>query len=178
MVGTYLVAGLIVLAVIVLAIFRSQQAPVPVQRMREEDGNDSLKRWARGCYSILYGGASPDRRGAAECREGLDKGWSIHSGEEVLATIDRLDKVPTGRVAWDLVRVVAVARLGASAGFVSMDQAQAVVGRIQRRLQEQYPGWEEMAADYDAVVREKGFGDEHLQGRPAARKIWRVVPFK
>jgi hypothetical protein len=180
MTGTYLIAALVILVLVVVGYlgWRTRQVPVPVQRMRDEDGNDPLKRWARGCYAVLYGGASPDRRGAAECRQGLAEGWNIRSGQEILATIDRLSQVPTGRVAWDLVRVVAVARLGAAAGFISMDQAQAAVGKIQRRLQGQYPGWEEMAADYDAVVREKGLSEDHLQGRVAAQTIWQAVPFR
>jgi len=177
--GTFPYAAPIVLVVAVVGyLWWWRHVPRPVQRLRDEDGNDPLERWARGCYSILYGGASPERRRAEECREGLDQGWDIHSGEEVLAASDRLGQVPTGRVVWDPVRAVGVARLGSAAGFVSMAQAQTAVGRIQRRLQEAYSGWEEMAADCDAVVREKGFGLEHRQGRPAAREIWRVVPFQ
>ncbi len=177
--STHLYIALIIVVILVVGYVRwLRNVPVPVQRMRDEDGNDPLKRWARGCYSILYGGASPDRRGAEESREDLDQAWEIHSGEEILATIDRLSQVPTGRVAWDLVRTVTVARLGSAAGFITMEQAQAAVGRIQRRMQESYSSWQDMAADYDAVVNAKGLGVEYLQGRPAAREIWQVVPFK
>jgi len=172
------VVGLIVLVVVAVGIVRLRTVPVAVQRMKEEDGGDALKRWARGCYSILFGGASPSRRGALWCREGLRDSWEIESGEKALATIERLSGVPTGRVAWDLVRVVVVARMAAGAGYVSMEQAQAAVGRIQRRLQDSYPNWEAMATDYDAEVKARGFDDTHLQGRPAARQIWKVVPFK
>ena len=178
MAGTYVAFGVMVLVLIVVAVARLRQPPVSVAQMRTEDGDDALKRWARGCYSILFGQASPDRRGPPWCIEVLADSWNIHSGDEALATIQRLSKVPTGRVAWDLVRVVVVARLAAGAGLVAMEQAQAAVGSIQRGLQAKYSGWEEMATDYDVMVREKGFGDEHLQGRPAAREIWKVVPFK
>lgn len=60
----------------------------------------------------------------------------------------------------------------------SLEEAQAAVGSIQRRMQDQYTGWEEMAADFDAAALERGFGDGRLQLRPAAREIWNVVPFK
>ena len=172
------VVALVLLVLVGVVILQSRKAPVAVQRMREEDGGDALKRWARGCYAILFGGASPNRRGALWCREGLRESWSIESGDAALATIERLSAVPTGRVAWDLVRVVAVARMAAGAGYISMEQAQAAVGRIQRQLQDAYPSWDAMASDYDAEVKARGFDDTHLQGRPAAREIWRVVPFK
>jgi hypothetical protein len=172
----YYVIGLVVV-VLVVAILRARQVPVPVQQMKEEDGDDPLRRWARGCYLVVYD-RSPERFGAADCQNGLASSWDVHSEEEALATIARLSAVPTGKVAWDLVRVVMVSRLAAAAGFISMDQAQAAVRKIQPRLQERYPGWEAMAADYDAVVREKGFGDGHREGRANAREIWKVVPFK
>ena len=60
-------------------------------------------------------------------------------------------------MAWDLVRVVVVARLAAGARLIPMDQAQAAVGAIQRKLQDHYPDWEAMATAYDAMVRQKGF---------------------
>jgi hypothetical protein len=170
--------GLLFLVVIVIGMARIRKLRVVVQRMNDEDGNDPLKRWARGCYAILFGEASPDRRGEAWCRERLRDDWSIETGEKALATIERLSGVPKGRVAWDLVRVVVVARLAARAGYLSMQQAQAAVGRIQRRLQDRYPDWQAMATDYDADVEARGFGDWHLQRRLAAREIWRVVPFK
>jgi Protein of unknown function (DUF1266) len=172
----YCAVGL-VLVVTVIGLLRLRQVPAAVKQMKEEDGDDPLKRWARGCYLVVYD-RSPERFGASDCQRGLASSWSIRSGEEALATIDRLSAVPTGRVAWDLVRTVMVTRLAAAAGFISPGQAQAAVGNIQRRLQEQYPGWEEVAADYDKVVREKGFSEGHLQGRPTAREIWKVVPFK
>jgi hypothetical protein len=178
MLGTYVALGCMVLVLVVVVVVRLTQPHAAIVQMKAEDGSDPLKRWARGCYSILFGQASPGRRGSSFCSEVLADSWSIRSGAEAMATIQRLSLVPSGRVAWDLVRVVVVARLAAGASFISMEQAQAAVGLIQGGLQANYPGWEAMAADYDVMVREKGFDDTHLEGRAAAREIWKVVPFK
>jgi hypothetical protein len=178
MLKSFLIIGIMIALIIVIGIYRLRQDPFHVQQMKKEDGADGLKRWARGCYAIVFGPVSPERRGANECRSALNSSWDIHSEEEALETIDRLSKVPTGRTAWDLVRVVVAARLSAAAGFISLDRAQAVVEKIRRTLQEKYPTWEDMAADYDAVVKEKGYDMSHLKERPAAREIWKVVPFK
>jgi hypothetical protein len=175
---TYLLLAVPVLVLTAAAVMRFSRPHPAVIYMKTEDGADPLKRWARGCYSILFGQASPDRRGWEFCVEVLKDSWSIHTGEEALATIGRLSKVPSGEVAWDLVRVVVVARLAAGARLLPMDQAQAAVAAIQRKLQDHYPGWEAMATAYDAMVRQKGFDDSHLQVRPAVREIWKRVPFK
>ena len=169
---------MMVLVLVVVAVMRLRQPPPVIVYMKSEDGDDALKRWARGCYSILFGQASPDRRGSGFCVEVLADSWNIHSGDEARATIQRLTGIPSGHVAWDLVRVVVVARLAAGAGFISMVEAQAAVGGIQRGLQDKYPNWEQMAGEYDAMVRQKGFDDSHLEGRPAAHEVWKVVPFK
>ncbi len=170
--------GVLIALVIVIGIYRLRQDPYHVQQMKKEDGEDALKRWARGCYAVVYGPVSPERSGREECRSSLADSWNIRSEEEALETIAGLSKVPTGRTAWDLVRTVMVARLSAAAGFISLERAQAAVETIRRPLQEKYQSWEDMAADYDAVVKEKGYSMSHLNERPAARQIWKVVPFK
>jgi len=174
----YIYLAVLIVVVGVIAIVRSRQVPPYVKQMQREDGDDPLKRWARGCYAVNFGPASPELRGVADCRQALSDSWDINSAEEARATVAELSAVPTGRVAWDLVRLVVCARLAAGAGLISLEEAQAVVGNIQRRLQDPYAGWEEMAADFDAAARERGFGDGRLQLRPAAREIWNVVPFK
>lgn len=174
----YIFPVLLIVVLIVVGILRLRQAPEVVRQMQRDDGDDPLKRWARGCYSISWG-PTPELDGVSDCREVLASSWDISSAEEVFATITRLSAVPTGCVAWDLVRVVMCARLASGAGFISMDQFRVTVGNLQRRLQDQYGGWEEMAADYDAAASERGFGEAHrIQHRPAARQIWAVVPFR
>jgi hypothetical protein len=175
----YLFLAVPILVLIAAVVMRFLQPHPAVIYMKTEDGTDPLKRWARGCYSILFGQESPDRRGWEFCVSVINDSWEIHTGEEAFATIQRLSRVPSGEVAWDLVRLVVVARLAAGARLIPMDQAQAAVAAIQRRLQDSYRGWEEVAAAYGVMVRKEGFDDSHLpRARPAAREIWKLVPFK
>jgi len=177
--ASYLMPVLLLVLVIVMAVVRSRAVHPYVKQMQQEDGDDPLKRWARGVWAVISGPPSPQLRGVADCQNSLKHSWEIHSGEEALGTIGRLSQVPTGQVAWDLVRTVMVARLAAGADYLSMEEAQAAVGNIQGPLQTRYADWEAMSAAYDAAAIERGFdGEWRTRHRPAAREIWKVVPFK
>lgn len=174
----YLAIGILLAGLLLVALARRGRKHPAVQYMNEEDHGDPLKRWSRGCYTILFGQASPDHRGVEFCRSTLENSWEITEGDQALATISRLSTVPSGHVAWDLVRVVVVARLALGAGFIRSEQAQQAIAQIQPKLQQAYPDWHTMAADYDGMVKTKGIDDSYLQGRPAAEAIWAEVPFK
>lgn len=174
----YLAIGILLAGLLLLALARRGRKHPAVQHMNEEDHGDALKRWSRGCYAILFGQASPDHRGVEFCRTALETSWEIRSGDQALATVQKLSQVPSGHAAWDLVRVVVVARLALAAGFIRSDQAQKAIAEIQPKLQAAYQDWHGMAADYDSVVKAKSLDDAYLHGRAAAEAVWAEVPFK
>lgn len=168
---------LVVLVVVVVA--RLRYVHPYVKQMQAEDGDDPLLRWARGCWAITFGPVGAEIRDASSCREFLRRDWEIGSSEEALATIARLSAVPTGQVAWDLVRTVLVTRLASGAGLLDMEQARAAIARVQGPLRARYSGWEEMANDYDASALERGFTSERRDTyRSGTRVIWKAVRFK
>ena len=79
----YIYLAVLVVVVVVVAILRSRQVPPYVKQMQREDGDDPLKRWARGCYAVNFGPASPELRGVEDCRQALSD-RSIHNEQQKL----------------------------------------------------------------------------------------------
>lgn len=173
-IGVGVVVLLLVLAVVFLGDRRT-----PLQVMDQEDGADPLKRWARGVYSIVYGKSDPAGNGKAGCRGSLSKFWEINTPEEVRETLVELQGLPENDPAWDLIRVVIVARFAEGAELISKDESWAAIGAVRPRLQQSFVSWQDMAAAYGRAREAAGFDSENLkEARPEAEQIWRAVPFK
>ena len=176
----YVLIGIGVLVVVViLAVVLMSDRRSPVQVMDAEDGADPLKRWARGCYSIVYGKSDPGRNAKRGCLGTLAEYWEIKTPEEVQQTLTELQQLPENDPAWDLMRAIIVARFAEGAELISKEQSWATIGAVRPRLQQAYATWSELAAAYGSARQKAGFGSDMLtEARPEAEQIWSAVPFK
>jgi hypothetical protein len=167
----------VVLAVVIAVLMGNRKSPEQV--MQQEDGADQVKRWARGCYAMVYGNADPGRKGKRGCLGTLSEYWEITTPEQVQETVKDLQGLPENDAAWDLMRAIIVARFAAGAELISGEQSWAVIGAVRPRLQQAFGSWQELASAYGRAREAAGFGSDMLtDARPEAEKIWGLVPFK
>ncbi len=174
----YIGIGVGVLVLLVIAVyFFLYDGRTPVQMMEEEDGQDPLKRWARGCYTMVIGRHDPGTFKNAAWM--LENSWEIKNRDEVMETLDELRAEPVEDPAWDLVRVIMVARMGAGAKYITDDECWQAIESVRGPLQQQFDSWESMATAYAKGRAEAGFDNEQLSdNREDAEAIWKLVPFR
>jgi hypothetical protein len=167
----------VVLLIVVIAVLAGRKSPEQV--MQQEDGADPIKRWARGCYSMVYGNSDPGRKAKRGCVGTLAEYWEINTPQDVRQTLDELQQLPENDVAWDLMRAIIVARFAAGAELLSHEQSWALIGAVRPRLQQAYASWQALADAYARARQAAGFSPDMLaDARPEAEKIWSAVPFK
>ncbi len=168
--------GVVLLIILVAVLLRRKS---PEQVMQQEDGADPVKRWARGCYSMVYGNSDPGRQSKRSCAGTLAQYWEINTPEDVQQTLAELQQLPENDAAWDLMRAIIVARFAAGAELLSHEQSWALIGAVRPRLQQAFPSWHALADAYGRAREAAGFGSDMLvDARPEAEKIWSAVPFK
>ena len=160
-----------------------------LQRMAEEDGTDPLKRWARGVYALLspqdYGRLP---QGGAQMI--LRRDWGCETPAKLHGLLERRFALETGDPAWDLVRAVILARLGAAAGYMSPPDSWAVVGRARNEILRHYACWAELGEAYaDARMRwlrstgevepdeKRPFDEVRYAMKDLAQNLWPHVAF-
>ncbi len=170
--------GVVVLLLVLAVVFLGDRRTA-VQVMEQEDGADPLKRWARGCYSIVYGKDDPATKGKKSCRGSLSQYWEIETPEQVRDTLRDLQGLPENNPAWDLMRAVIVARFAEGAELIGKDESWAAIAAVRPRLQESFGSWQDLASAYGRAREAAGFdGDMLKDARPHAELIWSTVPFK
>lgn len=93
-------------------------------------------------------------------------------------------------LAWDLVRVIMLARAGAAAGYLSAEEALDITFVASRGLQERFSSWEELgshflrgrwywASESGSAEAESNQHDQHRQRvlTTSANSPWKVVPW-
>lgn len=169
------VGGLLLLAVIAFFILADNRTPV--RMMEEDDGGDPLKRWARGCYAMIYGGKDPGTY--RNCKSNLAQWWDISSREQALETLEELGEPDPENPAWDYVRAILVSRFANGAGYITEEESWKVIEAVRGPLQAAYAGWPELAEAYAEARTEAGFDTDQLsEHREAAESIWKLVPFR
>lgn len=132
-----LVAGVAVVAVGVPVAFRVQNRSA-----------SPIARWARGAYGLLTGGDDFGELGEDEAQALLESPWGVHDARALEREINRLEAGDTDNEAWDLIRVILLARLGYSAGYVDESASWQTVTRVALRLQASYEGWRPLGEAY------------------------------
>lgn len=176
-IGIGVVAGL-VLAIVLAYVFLVDHR-TPEQLLDQDDGQDPVKRWARGCYSMVFGKDDPAKNAAKGCIGTLRQYWEIESTQQARQTLSELQTLPEGNVAWDLMRVIIVARFAEGAKYLEPSESWAAIAAVRPRLQQAFSSWQELAAAYQRAREEAGFGIEAMtQNRAEAEQIWRLVPYR
>jgi hypothetical protein len=176
-IGIGIVVGLVV--VVALALFFLVDRRTPSQLLEQDDGQDPVKRWARGCYSMVFGKDDPAKNAAKGCAGTLRQYWEIESTSQVRETLAELQTLPEGDVAWDLMRVIIVARFAEGAKYIEPNESWSAIAAVRPRLQQAFGSWQELAAAYQKARQAAGFGIEQMtQNRSEAEQIWQLVPYK
>ncbi len=175
----WIAIGVAVLVVAGIVWFVVVANEPPEKAMKKEDGTDPLKRWARGCYSIVYGSTDPGRFGSGSAAQVLSRDWEIKTAKDVEDTLTELRGLPSGNAAWDLVRAIIVARFAAGAKHITDEQSWGLVAAVQEPLRATYDSWSSMAAAYGQARTAEGFDASQLEMyREDAEALWKLVPFK
>jgi hypothetical protein len=176
----WIAIGVVVVLVVAFAVWFIVVANEPPEKaMEKQDGDDPLKRWARGGYCMVYGSDDPGRLLAASAGHVLSRDWEINTTQEVEETLTALRDLPSGNAAWDLVRAIIVARFAAAAKHISDDQSWSAIASVQNPLQQAYDGWPAMAAAYEQARTAEGFDVSQLEMyRDDAEALWKLIPFK
>jgi hypothetical protein len=107
-----------------------------------------VERWARGAYGLLTGGQDFGELGREEAQGLLESPWGVEDARALHSTIEALEAADSDELAWDLIRVILLARLGAAAGYLDAATSWAVVSRVGARLQTHYPDWDALGRAY------------------------------
>jgi hypothetical protein len=116
-----------------------------VRRSRRET---ALARWARGAYGLLTGGDDFGRLGREEAQGLLEAPWGIEDAAQLRDAVAGLERTESGNEAWDLVRAIVLARLGAAAGYLDEQESWEIVARAAARLQGSYGSWAALGEAY------------------------------
>jgi Protein of unknown function (DUF1266) len=161
------------------------------QRMLEQlaDERDPARRWAKGVYGIITGGADcayGDKRGL---RVALRDWWDINDTEQfrtVFSELEAEEPRSKAEAAWCWVRAVNLARLAVGAQFISYAESWRLIVAILPRLQRSFTGWEDLGQSYlvarDDWVRENDIDPQAIASvedniDELRATVWRHVAF-
>ncbi len=157
----WVLGGLGVLLVFA-ALFNRLRPGGPRSAMAEQldtDAKDPLRCWCQAAMMLVTRDCDYGHLDRGEARRMLQRWWHIHGPRELHDVLDELAHSPHPDNAWELLRFVLVARLGAAAGMVDPEQSWEMIAPVAKRLQRAYDDWPDMAQAY--VV---------------ARRQWRELP--
>jgi Protein of unknown function (DUF1266) len=161
------------------------------QRLLAEfaDERDPVKRWAKGVFGIITGGADYAHADKQELRRGLREWWGINNIDEFQ---DRFRALHAERpqskpeVAWCWVRAVNLARMAAGAQLISQDDSWRLVVPFLTRIQRSFGGWEELGQSYlvawEDWLREREISRDDVENvadsiEALREDVWRGLPF-
>jgi hypothetical protein len=142
------------------ALARRNTPARAMQKAMEEDATaDPLRRWVQTAALIVMRNCDYGHLSRSEARHMLEHWWAIHGPTELQRQLDELAESGRPDNAWDLLRFIVVARMGAGAGFLSQQESWQRIRPVAERLQRAYDDWE-------------GLGRAYV----LARRQWRQLP--
>lgn len=142
----YTYIGLAVMALVVIVsqiIAHRRQSPAHRSR---KDAADPDRRWVQGVLAIYRGDAGdPGYWSRDRAAEEITKGWSTPDARELEQLIQRYIAGECN-VAFDKVRIIWLARIGAGAGWLDEAASWRLCLDAKRALQAAYPDWPTMIA--------------------------------
>ena len=163
------VAAIVSLLVVVRGL---KAAPAPARQRMEQDADSAYKRWVQAVFLVVSGDRDYGHLPRGEAYRMLVHWWEVHGPHELHETLEALEDAGRGDNAWDLVRFVVVARLGAAAGYIDDDESWSRIHPIARRLQATYGSWAEMAQAYVVARRQwKGIAPDGSEDDDGMRGI-------
>lgn len=148
----WLAIAIPIVTVVVLLLVRSrsgtERRSAAFRERLEVDALDPFKRWAQAVFMIVTGNCDFGHLPRAEAVRILSTWWSVHGPLEFSGTLDSLANPGRPDNAWDLVRFMLLARLGAAAGHIDDLTSWAKIRPIATRLQAAYPEWNAMGQAY------------------------------
>lgn len=145
--------------------------PNPHKRAAQ-DAATPLEAWARAAFFVVTGDVDYGHLPRAEARQMLIHWWEIHGPHELQHGLRDLEDAGRPDNAWDLLRFLLVARLGASAQYLTEDDSWTRIEPIALRLQATYGGWTEMAQAYVVARRQwKGIAIDGSEDDDGMRRI-------
>lgn len=143
------------IAFVWLASRRRRESPRRRKRTRAEiDAADPLRRWCQAAVRLVSRDCDYGHLARGEARRMLQRWWHVHGPRELHDTLRNLGTSPNPDNAWELLRFIIVARLGAAAQMVDDDDSWAMLAPIAMRLQYAYDDWSAMAQAYVRARRQ------------------------
>lgn len=169
-------AGLVVLVAVALAGW------FLILRRRSRAHYDA---WLPGVWGLMSRDRDPATMDATQAAEALKSQWNVERQLHVQMLMGRLLLAPEGNPGWRLTQAIQVARLAHACGLIDASELAAHMGTAAQRLQDEYDGWDELAADVDegwrAQAQARGRTDELEtvadNARYLAGSVWPGVPF-
>ena len=126
----------------------------PKKSRADIDAADPLRRWCQAGVQPVSRDCDYGHLARGEARRMLQRWWHVHGPRELHDVLRNLGSSPNPDNAWELLRFIIVARLGAAAEMVDDDDSWSMVGPIATRLQDSYDDWSAMAQAYVTARRQ------------------------
>ncbi len=146
----WVLAGAILLGTLALLLKRRS----PAASRQDVDARNPLRRWCQAAMKLVTRDCDYGHIQRGEARRMLQRWWHVHGVRELHQTLEQLSNSPNPDNAWELLRFMIVARLGAAAEMLDYDDAWAMLGPIASRLQNAYGDWTAMAQAYITARRQ------------------------
>ena len=162
-------SAIVGLLAVTWAILRRRPNP---HRRAQQEAATPLEAWARAAFFVVTGDVDYGHLPRAEARRMLIHWWEIHGPYELQHGLRDLEEPGRPDNAWDLLRFLLVARLGAAAQYVTEEESWTRIEPVARRLQATYDGWAAMAQSYVAARRQwKGIAIDGSEDDDGMRRI-------
>ena len=146
----WILAGVALVVTFGLLLRRRNPAPT----LAETDARDPLRRWCQTAMRLVTRDCDYGHLPRGEARRILQRWWNVHGVKELHTTLRDLGGSPNPDNAWELLRFIIVARLGAAAEMIQDDDAWTMIAPIAARLQDAYDNWTGMAQAYVTARRQ------------------------
>ncbi len=120
----------------------------------DPNADDPLHRWCHCACRLVTRNSDYGHLGRGEARRMLQRWWHVHGVRELQDTLRQLSASPNPDNAWELLRFMLVARLGAAAQMLEDDESWEAITPIARRLQDAYDDWAAMGQAYVTARRQ------------------------
>jgi hypothetical protein len=142
---------------LLLTWFTSRRRRGPRQRKEtraELDARDPLRRWCHAGACLVSRDCDYGHLPRGDARRMLQRWWHVHGPRELHQVLRSLGNSPNPDNAWELLRFILVARLGAAAEMIDDDDSWSMIAPIATRLQDAYLDWSAMAQAYVRARRQ------------------------
>ncbi|MCR9159324.1 MAG: DUF1266 domain-containing protein [Nannocystaceae bacterium] len=146
----WVLAGVILLLTLALLLRRRH----PAASRLEVDARDPFRRWCQAAMMLITRDCDYGHLQRGEARRMLQRWWHVHGARDLHQTLAELSSSPNPDNAWELLRFMIVARLGAAAEMLDDDESWQMLCAPANRLQAAYEGWTAMAQAYVTARRQ------------------------